>query len=198
MAIIFCSVCTRQTNASRHDSNTARSNTLSPTVSKAHRKYPGPRVGLRRDLWASSDKLCTHTHTHGQNRKQGFFRVGTAYCSQCLLHIQKSQTEECSRLTDWLDGRRREAGVHTKGSRVTKYFIRTHHEQFIGVALLQQHYGHIKGKPQARWENPPFHNHSQSLFMNSFNYVLAIGSNHTILDKSLLGVNNTLILYKLS
>lgn len=40
--------------------------------------------------------------------------------------------------------------------------------------------------------------HSQSLFINSFNYVLAIGSNHTILDKSLLGVNNTLILYKLS
>lgn len=136
-------------------------------------------------------------HTHRQNRKQGFFRVGTAYCSQCLLHIQKSQTGVQS--ADWLTGREETGGGRPhKGSRVTKYLIRTHDEQFIGVALLQQHYGHIKGKPQARWENPPFHNHSQSLFMNSFNYVLAIGSNHTILDKSLWGVNNTLILYKLS
>lgn len=29
--------------------------------------------------------------------------------------------------------------------------------------------------------------------MNRFNYVLAIGNHHTILDKSLLSVNNTLI-----
>lgn len=56
---------------------------------------------------------CAHTHTHGQNRKQGFFRVGTAYCSQCLLHIQKSQTgvQSAHWLTDWTGGGGRRAST---------------------------------------------------------------------------------------
>lgn len=102
-------------------------------------------------------------------------------------------------------------GYSQKGSSVTKYSIRIHHEQFIEVAL-EQHYGCIRGKTTStmgeyycvlRFQTlcPSFdNNHSnlKSLLTNRFNYILAIGSNHTILDKSLLGVNNTLILYKLS
>lgn len=63
-----------------------------------------------------------------------------------------------------------------KGSGVTKDFIRTRHEQFIGGAL-EQLYSRIRGKPQTQWESitvfffksfirQPFE--SKSLLMNSF------------------------------
>lgn len=86
---------------------------------------------------------CTHTHQH--NIKQGFFRILTAYCSQWFTVHRKE--------TDWPTCQRREeGGCSQKGSSVTKYSIWIHHEQFIGGAL-EQHYGCIRGKPQAQWED---------------------------------------------
>lgn len=118
-------------------------------LSQAHRKDLKSHFGSGQTFEPlQPSNYCAHTHTHTdtiENKASLGFLQHIAL--SVLLYIQK-ESKECSLLTD-LTG----WGYSQKGSSVKKYFVRTHHDQFIGVAL-EQHYGCIRGrlKPQAQWE----------------------------------------------
>lgn len=70
-----------------------------------------------------SSALQQTVQQHWHDRKQGFFWIHTAYCSQCFPYIQKSRASSVS----WPHGVGR-GGVFTK--RVTKCFLSVHDDRF--------------------------------------------------------------------
>lgn len=112
-------------------------------------KRPGITFWLRSDplsRLSPSDKLCTHTDTIENKASLGFLQ----HIALSVFTIHTKESKECSLLTD-VTGQGEGRGVFTERFKCYKIFhIRIHHEQFIGVAL-EQHYGCIRGKPQARW-----------------------------------------------